>query len=121
MVIPLLLVLVPPWKPSPDSDSCSVAHQTAYSIACVIALIIKSFLLYLNGIVPLLIQDPFTVSAAGKVHPNGSQILVPPSASWASLLPRKLLSITSVTCSSLHRSPCPSLSPLPLPSVLFRI
>lgn len=69
MVIPLLHFPASPWKPSANCESCSAAHQSAYSIACVIALITKSFLLYLNGIVPLLIQDPSYVSAAGKVHP----------------------------------------------------
>lgn len=104
-------------EPSTDSDLCSVAHETAYSIACVIALTIKSFCLYLNGIVPLLIRDPFTISAAGKVQPNGTQILAFIQAlAGASELP----SITPITCSSLHHSRWPSLSPLPLFSVLFR-
>lgn len=74
MVIPLLHFPTSPWKPSTNRESCSAAHQSAYSITCVIALIIESFLLYLSGIVPLLIQYPSSISAAGKVHPDSTQI-----------------------------------------------
>lgn len=73
-VIPLLHFPTLPWKPSTNHESCSAAHQSAYSITCVIALIIESFLLYLNGIVPLLIQYSSSISAAGKVHPGSTRI-----------------------------------------------
>lgn len=110
-----------PWKPSTNRESCSAAHQSAYSAACVIALIMKSFLLYLNGIVPLLIQDPSSISAAGKVHPDSTQIQVfiaelagaPSCTVTCSVIP-------STTCGSLHHSCCPSSGPLSLFTVLSR-
>lgn len=118
-VIPLLHFPVSPWKPSTNSESCSAAHHSAYSTACVIALITKPFLLYLNGIVPLLIRDPSTVSAAGKVHPDSTQIqaLVPGLAGAPS---SPVLSATPPTCSSLHHSCFPSLGSLSLFTVLSR-